>query len=1640
MDTPYSQASSNFTGSMSSGVDARTGTFTASFMLTQLNANGGSGPYLPVTLQYDPTSSADNGFGLGWGIGWTTFDANNNVLALATGDTYKVSSTSGKPVLKHQKIINSKLTSMSEQYCVQNKTGDVTILSAVTAGATMMPTAIFAANGLSCNLNWGQGNWLRSVVDASGKAMLIMDYDGETSTTIRLWPGTNVEKVIKLVFLNRQLASLQSGQYKWVMNYDNSIKSFNQNAPLISVAYPSGTTETVNYTPDGQGHIFPNCAPQFSVGQTMPYVTTYKKSIAGSTHDRIINYSFSIEHNYLGRNGNINQWSNGEDNTYNVLNIGYTYESTQIIYDGVGSFSTTKNTYNSFHLLISEDVEKNGTHQRTDTDYNVVEGVDFDGQNSIFQLPKKVTVNFIKGSVTRKEITHHDYDEYGNAIRQTTPDGAVTEWEYYPAAGEPSGCPSAPFGMISFVKSRTITPPAVNELGSGPVHKTVYKYSKLNAGGRPGDPKNPVEYAVLSSREEEHGDGVLLSSTDVTYIENPGQVNHGRTLQNKMTYYDSSENPYTTTTDHSYHFDQADSIKIVSKISTMDGISETRSDTYCQYTGSLLESIDDQGNISVCDYDEIGRIVRHTLCSGSEYENAKVFAYDLEKLEMGGSAIVTTTTITDPTGALTKNWYDGEGRVIKSAIEAGGIAQNRLYQTFDALGRLTNVANLDDVPLASKVSTLTVQEASSTNLRVDKQIDYDDWGQQHLKHLSSGAELLNQYDPLTIQSIERYGAEEQQAAYVTAYDACYRPSSVTGAGKFSTKYDGSGRVIQSTDEIGNTTIYEYDPWNRVIKTTLPDKSEVTKTYAPHSDKPLVTSIAIKPSTGENKIILGTQSFDGLNRLTARTNGGRTYRFSYKGSSRRPEVIMGPDGRTVTFDRIPELGGVARSITASDGTRQTFEYDKITGAIIASTEIHPSGSIASGSVNLKMTYNSLGQMVTRTFVDTLNNTHRLMQYEYSMGGLLTSYTDVGGIKTIVGYDEYGRRISTNDGTMSCQLNYDSQGRLSGWVSKTGDHKSTVAVTFDAFNREVSRIIFDSSTTLKIQIDQTFTKNSLLQSRKTTVNESILNEAFDYNNRNQLVHYYCSGVDRPLSIRSDKIKDQEFKYDSLGNIISMVTNTDEWQESTIYLYENPSDPCQLTTIDGRGANQALVKLQYDDNGCMLKDEAERKLQYDVFGRLIRVDTPQNMTTWYQYDAENKLRTQIVGSGLPKDGNRQEFYYLDGNPITQFLSFKSNQIIYRRMFVEGTCVAQRGNETDPYLLGTNQHGTVISASQTSHDSRFSYAAYGSRSGAGDAALPGFNGQVLDQNNNLYFLGNGYRAYSPTLMRFNRPDSLSPFGAGGLNPYAYCEGDPINKTDPTGHYANSTPSHNSNTNGIVIASVLAVAPIGIACSFAAPEMMELGKPGFSAMTTASRVKFGVQFFAVAATVAAAGTSLAAAIEKPKHPKTASALQTISISLGLLAGASLLGVGKFPAKAATELSESEAANLEAGARNAIRPPKNIDDKALARLSHASDEWDAEAEESALKRRPKRYNKREGDITQVKIMARGTGPRGYFHNRTGELDLVEGVMPPIKEVPVAPQAPVHQPVYDIPHVNFAPQYRQQNQQILDADANLMEHF
>lgn len=103
--------------------------------------------------------------------------------------------------------------------------------------------------------------------------------------------------------------------------------------------------------------------------------------------------------------------------------------------------------------------------------------------------------------------------------------------------------------------------------------------------------------------------------------------------------------------------------------------------------------------------------------------------------------------------------------------------------------------------------------------------------------------------------------------------------------------------------------------------------------------------------------------------------------------------------------------------------------------------------------------------------------------------------------------------------------------------------------------------------------------------------------------------------------------------------------------------------------------------------------------------------------------------------------------------------------------------------HLLATDSAQSALFALSTAPNRQGAYDPFGY--GYGTAARPAFDGQVLEALSGCYLLGHGHRAYSPVLRRFWLPDRLSPFGAGGLNAYMYCKGDPVNYQDPSGRMA---------------------------------------------------------------------------------------------------------------------------------------------------------------------------------------------------------------------------------------------------------------
>jgi len=167
------------------------------------------------------------------------------------------------------------------------------------------------------------------------------------------------------------------------------------------------------------------------------------------------------------------------------------------------------------------------------------------------------------------------------------------------------------------------------------------------------------------------------------------------------------------------------------------------------------------------------------------------------------------------------------------------------------------------------------------------------------------------------------------------------------------------------------------------------------------------------------------------------------------------------------------------------------------------------------------------------------------------------------------------------------------------------------------------------------------------------------------------------------------------------------------------------------------------------------------------------------------------------------------------------------------------------------------------------FSYAPYGNTpERGGNSLLPGFNGERLDPVSLTYHLGNGYRAYTPALMRFNTPDAWSPYGAGGLNPYSYCEGDPINRSDPSGHVSRMA----GMGIGLGIVGLLgAIFSAGMSIATAGGIM--------AALSAASAVDLVTAGAGVVSDVA----SIACGASASEDPEASSVLGVISFGLGLI-------------------------------------------------------------------------------------------------------------------------------------------------------------
>lgn len=166
--------------------------------------------------------------------------------------------------------------------------------------------------------------------------------------------------------------------------------------------------------------------------------------------------------------------------------------------------------------------------------------------------------------------------------------------------------------------------------------------------------------------------------------------------------------------------------------------------------------------------------------------------------------------------------------------------------------------------------------------------------------------------------------------------------------------------------------------------------------------------------------------------------------------------------------------------------------------------------------------------------------------------------------------------------------------------------------------------------------------------------------------------------------------------------------------------------------------------------------------------------------RYDALDRL----IANALPNEPEHQRFYCK-----SRLATEIQGAVRYSIVQHDDQLLAQQRSEgaaLDILLLATDQQRSVLATLKANQPLQpIMFTPYGHHPVlTGLLSLLGFNGEQPDPVTGWYLLGNGYRPFSPVLMRFVSPDSLSPFNNGGFNAYSYCNGDPISRRDPTGHF----------------------------------------------------------------------------------------------------------------------------------------------------------------------------------------------------------------------------------------------------------------
>ena len=470
----------------------------------------------------------------------------------------------------------------------------------------------------------------------------------------------------------------------------------------------------------------------------------------------------------------------------------------------------------------------------------------------------------------------------------------------------------------------------------------------------------------------------------------------------------------------------------------------------------------------------------------------------------------------------------------------------------------------------------------------------------------------------------------------------------------------------------------------------------------------------------------------------------------------------------------------------------------------------------------ITYNGDGQ-VSRVEDKAAGHT---TEYEYDGAGrLIRAYrADADGAPLLQAenlYDAYGRAKSSTyvmpNQTQNYTLEYQNKSSLLSTIYLPDPTETAIIhYSYDAFDR-ISFMYLTASNMPDIQttyqyVDRvngsaTYTSNRIAKETLAMANGS-LSYAYTYdangniteikrNNSSYLLYEYDSLGQLTRESSYTTLNYDRYAYDGAGNRVSK--NTYYWsgtlKSGETYGYTNSTWGDLLTNYDG-------TTISYDASGNPTNWKNASNL-YWTGNRLTEV-TFSNATSnsaykalWMQYDA-NGIRTSKQYVEHATDAPSYIVTYVtDGTKIlSEQRTGTAPHTIYYVYDANGQPVGMKYNGVQ-YWYQKNMQGDVVRILNASGAEVVSYAydawgkvlsVSGSLSSTVGAANPfRYRGYYYDTETGWYYLNSRY--YDPNVGRFLSPDNAnlllaSPRALTDKNLYAYCDNNPVMRTDDNGDF----------------------------------------------------------------------------------------------------------------------------------------------------------------------------------------------------------------------------------------------------------------